>query len=215
MREQVADEVNVLLDREDHLALHARALRSGHHEEVREARHHEPEVGVRAVGPFALDVHAAVALDVDFAHRAGHGVEAGGKHDGVELVAGIGGLNPGGGDALDRRARGVDQRDVVAVERLVVVRVEDQALGADRVIGGAQQLGRPRVLDGLPDAVADELCRRLIRLFVQQQVVVGVEEADAAAGSPLGGVGGVALLGVASRALLVGGGWPAIPKGVP
>ena len=35
---------------------------------------------------FSLSALAAAAADVDRWQRAGHGVEAGGEHDGVELV---------------------------------------------------------------------------------------------------------------------------------
>ena len=49
----------------------------------------EAEVGARAVGPLLAQRAAAAAADVDVEQRAGHGVEAGGEDDAVELVLGV------------------------------------------------------------------------------------------------------------------------------
>ena len=59
----------------------------------------EPEVGGRAVGPLLLQGHAVPAGDVDADQGAGHGVEAGGVDDGVELERLVGGVDAGLGDA--------------------------------------------------------------------------------------------------------------------
>src|SRR5712671_6033650 len=47
----VGDPVDVLLDRDDHVAQHRRAARAGDHEHVREAGDGEPEIRVRPVAP--------------------------------------------------------------------------------------------------------------------------------------------------------------------
>src|SRR3954469_3952880 len=86
---------------------------------------------------FRLDRQSRIRADLDFLHGAGHGVEAGGEDDSVERVLGIGRAQPRRRDLLDRLASDVDQADVVAVIRLVVVGIEDEPLGADRVVVGA------------------------------------------------------------------------------
>jgi hypothetical protein len=60
-----------------------------------------------------------------------------------------------------------------------------QPLGADRMIGGPQQLGRHGVLHDRADLVAHEIRRGPVRRLVQQQILEGIEEADAAALVPL------------------------------
>ena len=73
----------------------------------------------------------------------------------------------------------VDQGDVGPVEGLVVADVDAQPLAADGVLG-RQQLGDLRVAHALADLVAHELCRRLVGLLVDHQVVVGAEEPEPA-----------------------------------
>ena len=147
----VGDPVHVLLDRHHHVRQHRRAPRPGDHEQVGEPLAHQPEVGLGTVGPLVLDRPAPAAGDVDVHDGAGHGVEAGGEHDGVELerLAGpasghVLGLDAGLGDGADRRGPQVDEPDVGEVVGLVVVGVEAGPLGAHRVVGGAQQSRRWR-----------------------------------------------------------------------
>src|SRR5882757_10323303 len=95
---------------------------------------------------------------------------------------------------MDRIAAHVHQRDVVAIVGLVIVGIEAEPLGADRMVLGRQQLGGPLVLHDATDLVAHEFRGGVVGLLVHQQVGVGIEVADAAAFLPLGLVGPVALL---------------------
>ena len=54
-------------------------------EHVGEARDHQAEVGERPAFPMLAQRRAVGRADVDLVQRAGHGVEAGGEDDGVEL----------------------------------------------------------------------------------------------------------------------------------
>ena len=64
----------------------------------------------------------------------------------------------------------VDERDVVAVVGLVVVDVDAEPLGAERIGVRREQLRDLGVVDDLADLRADELGGRLVRLLVEQQV---------------------------------------------
>ena len=78
----------------------------------------------------------------------------------------------------------VDERHVVAVVGLVVVDVDADALGADRVGGRAQRLGRRRVVDDLADLVAHELGGRVVGASVREEVGEGEQHAADAALRP-------------------------------
>ena len=181
MRQAAGDPVDMLLAAEDHLALHAGALRARDHEEVREAGDHDAEIGARAARPLLLDRRAPIGADIDLLHGAGHGIEACCEGNRIEVVVGVRRAQAVGCDLLDRCAADVDQRDVVAIVGLVIVGIEDEPLRSDRVIIGAEQLRRPRVLDGGADPLAHEVRSRIVGRLVHQEVVVGIEIADAAA----------------------------------
>ncbi len=93
---------------------------------------------MRSISPLVAQQLPAPAPDLDFVVRAGHGVEASGEHDGVELVLAVPGAHPGRGDLLERRFLHVHELDVVAVEYLVVAVLEGHPLGAERVVAGGK-----------------------------------------------------------------------------
>ena len=70
---------------------------------------------------------------------------------------------------------------MVAVERGVVVGVEAEALGPDRVVRRRQRRGHDRVAHDLADLGADELGGGGVGGLVLAQVVEGRQEAEAAA----------------------------------
>src|SRR5207237_1038306 len=86
------------------------------------------------VSPTVGLANAAAAENVHLDERAGHGVEAGGEHERVGLVQCAIDFHARRRDLLDRPLADVDQRDVVAIERLVVADVDAQPLAADRVL---------------------------------------------------------------------------------
>ena len=62
-RDQAVDHpVDVLLDRHRHVRQHRRAARAGDHEQVGEAGHGKPEIGLRAVGPDVGQRFSAAAV---------------------------------------------------------------------------------------------------------------------------------------------------------
>ena len=131
----IGDPIHVLLDGHDHLRLHRRTAGPGDREHVGEARDHQPEIGGRSAVPFLRQGGAVADADVDLLQRTGHRVEAGGEYDGVEFVF----LSVRRAQAfrrqfLNRCGTGVDQRHVVAVVGLVIIRIQAKAFGADRVI---------------------------------------------------------------------------------
>ena len=193
--DDVADEIDVLLAREDHLALHAGTLGPRDHEHVREAGDHHAEIGLRTVLPFFIDGKPALALDVDLFHGAGHGVETGREYDRVDLMGfAVASLNAPLRDLFDRALSDVDQLHVRQIVGLVVARIEDQPLGADGMVVRAECLGSLGILDGLEDFVSHEVGGCVVGRLVGKQIIVGVEEADRATLLPLPLVGGVALL---------------------
>ena len=160
--EGVGDPVDVLLDRHHHVRQHRRAAGPGDHEQVREPRRHQAEVGDRPVGPLLLQRQTVAAGDVDADDRAGHRVEAGGEHDRVELEGLAGRVDAGLGDRRDRVLAQVDQANVGEVVGLVVVGVETGPLGADVVVGRAQRLGDLGVVHDRADLVVDEVAQRVV-----------------------------------------------------
>ena len=155
--QRVGDPVHVLLDGHHHVGEHRRAARPGDQEQVREAGHRQPEVGARPRGPGLLQRAAAAAADVDRQQGPGHRVEAGGEHDRVDRVLGAARHDPARGDPLDRLGLDVDERDVVPVERLEVVRVDADALAAEREALRGQSFSATA---GSCDRLADLVARR-------------------------------------------------------
>ena len=96
-QQAVGDPVDVLFYGGHHVGEHGRAAGTGHHEQVREVRHHQAEIGQRTRRPLVAQAQAVLATDVDPQHSAGHGVEPGGEDQGVQLEQGVAGL-----DALRR-----------------------------------------------------------------------------------------------------------------
>ncbi len=122
---------------------------------------------------------AVAAADVDARQRSGHRVEARRVDDRVELDLAGGRADAGRRDALDGRLCEVDEVHVGAVERGVVAGVDAQALAPDHL--GGREAGRDlRVVDGLGDALAHELGRRLVGVRVEEEVVVRAEEREPA-----------------------------------
>ena len=114
------------------------------------------------------------------AARPRHRVEAGREHDGVELVLAICGANSGRRHRLDRARAQVDQLDVVAVERLVVVRVEAHPLGADGIGLAGQRQRDPGIVDDSAHLVAQELGERVVGALLDHEVVEAADDVVAA-----------------------------------
>ena len=129
VREAGREPVDVLLDRDDHVAQHGRTAGPGDGEQVREAGNHQPEVRAGSVGPPVAQRDALATTDVDAQQGAGHRIEAGGEDDRVELVIVVGCADAGAGELDDGRLLQVDERDVRSVVRLEVVDVDAKALG--------------------------------------------------------------------------------------
>ena len=96
--------------------------------------------------------------------------------------------------AGDRVAANVDERDVVAVVGLVVVDVDADALGPDRMCRRAQSLGGRGVVDDLADLRAHEVGGRLVGLGVDVDVVERQQDAGDPALRPAALEHGFALL---------------------
>src|SRR6185312_15190380 len=89
--------------------------------------------------------------------RTGHGVEAGGEDDDIDVEAALAGRDAVTGDPLDRLLPQIDQRDVVPVVGGVVVGVETGALGAKRMVVRRQRFRRLRIVDDLADLFANQV----------------------------------------------------------
>ena len=134
--------------------------------------------------PLLLQRHAVATGDVDGDEGAGHRVEAGGVDDGVELERLVDGVDAGLGDRRDRVLAQVDEADVRQVEGGVVVGVEARPLGAERVVGRAQRLGRLGVVDDRADLVSDELGDDVVGRPVDQHVGEHADDREQLAGLP-------------------------------
>ena len=170
----------MLLDGDDHVRQHRRTAGAGDDEEVGKARAHQAEIGARAFRPFLVQRLPAAADDVDLGDRAGHGVKAGRQHQRVGLIILAGDAHGVFGDLLDRIGLDVDQLDIRPVEGREIIRVDADALGADRVAVRLQQLCRGGILDDLGDLAADEIGGGVVGGLVEQEVVVDGHEHHAA-----------------------------------
>ena len=122
-----------------------------------------------ALAPLLAQAQPAAAGGIDAHERAGHRVEAGREDQQVELDhLAVGQPHAIRRDGLDRALVEVDERDVVAVERLEVAGVHAQPLGGERV-GRHELLGELRILDPLPEPVLHPLPDNGVGLVVEQQ----------------------------------------------
>ena len=142
-----------------------------------------PEIGPRTSGPFVVQRLAAAAVDVDPGDRTRHGVEAGGEHQRIDFVIFCRRYAPrcsvisSIGFELD-----VDQPHVRTVEGREIVRVDADALGADRMVVRLQQLCGLGILHDLGDLLADEIGSGVVGGLLQREVVVDRHEGEPAAG---------------------------------
>ena len=180
MADALVDPLHVLLNRGHHVAQHRGAAGAGHGEEVREAVDRQSEVGVRPLGPEVAQALAVTTADIDGQQGASHAIKACREDQAVEGVLGAAGDQPGLCDLLDRRILDIDERHVRTVIGRVVVRVDAEALRAERVVVGAEQFGDGWVGDGRADLVADKLGGCLVGCLVRGDVVERREEREAA-----------------------------------
>ena len=163
MGQTIGDPVDVLLDGDDHVADHRRAARSGDGEEVGKAGDGEAEVGARPAAHFAAAFGLPGRGCRCWARRRSWR-RTGGEDDAVERVLGrlVHALRD---ERLDRLAAEIDQRDVVAIERVIVAGVDADALGAERVVRGEVGLGDGRVVHRRADLGPDEIGGSVVCLF--------------------------------------------------
>ena len=89
-----------------------------------------------------------------------------------------------GGDADDRFFAQIGQTDIRAIIGIVVVGIDADALGADRIVARHQLARGLCVLDSFDDFFPDEVSDDLIGGLVPHDVVEGVEEVGASGGPP-------------------------------
>src|SRR5271165_3405632 len=114
--------------------------------------------------------------------RAGQGIETGGENDDVEFVFPATCPDALFGNFFNAAVGiGIDQKNVILVEGLVVVGVQRLALGAVGVAFGYQLFGYDRVFHGLADLALDVVGAQVVGLLVEEHVlVVGQPEGEAA-----------------------------------
>merc|ERR1719163_2052830 len=170
----VRDPVHVLLNGDEHVGVHRGRAGPRDREEVREAGDAEAEVGAHAVLPRLLQADAVTAAEVDLREPPGHPVEAGGEDDAVELEGrAVLELQAARRHLRERVARNADELHVLAVEGLVVPRVDAHALRADLLPRlRAEELRDRLVLHEGADLAAHEVRGGLVGLVLQDQVVV-------------------------------------------
>ena len=174
MGDAVADPVDVLLDRDRHIAEHGRASGPRDHEHIGKAQGGDAEISLRSGGPLRIEPLAAASANVDSGQRASECVEASRENDGVECIGLIARADSSGHDLLDGRLSEIDQFDIAPVISLEIVCVERQALGADGVLG--DQLARDfRVFDYAANLFAHEVSGRFVRVLVNHQIAIAAE----------------------------------------
>ena len=170
--------VDVLLDRHGHVRQDGRAARPGEHEEVREPGGHETQVRRWPGRPLVLEGQTIPASDVRSHQGTGHGVEAGGVHDGVEAERLVRRLDAILGDADDRLLTQVDEPDVRQIVGLEVAGIEARPLGTEVMVLRAERLGSFGIFHGRADLLADHLGHDVVRRWVHALVGEDVENAE-------------------------------------
>ena len=198
--EAVGDPVDMLLDRDDHVAQHRRAAGAGDDEQVGKTRAHQAEIGFGTFRPFLVERLAIAAANIDFCNRTRHGVEAGRQHQRVDFVILIPGTHGVRQYRLDRIGFDVDQRHVRTVEGGKIIGIDADAFRSDRVIVGLQQFCGVRIPDDLRDLLADEIGGGVVGGLVERQIVVDRHESEAAAGPALLIFGAALVVAVVKRA---------------
>ncbi|MBP49882.1 MAG: hypothetical protein CL396_07360 [Acidiferrobacteraceae bacterium] len=79
----------------------------------------------------------------------------------------------------------IDQSHIVAVVGFVVICIENQSLGANRMCRWCQQVSHFRVVHFLTNFLSRKVRGRVIGCFVGEKVVKGKKETDATALFPL------------------------------
>ena len=125
---------------------------------------------------------ARPALDIDLGNGAGHGVEAGREYQIVEFIVLATGAQAMWQNLFDRVCLDVDQLDVGTIVGGVVIRIDADALRADRMVVRLQQSGDRRILDDLGDLLANEIGGSVVGGLVDGDIVVGRSEGQAALG---------------------------------
>ena len=132
--------------------------------------------------PFLCQRLAILAVQVHLDQRAGDGVEAGRKYDGVELVF-VSVLHDQAVSRhfADRVGPDADDGYIIPIERLIVIGVDRRPLGSDRMVEVAQDIGDCRIVDGVTDLRFDIASDGGVRLQVDDDIVVaGKHETEAA-----------------------------------
>ena len=137
VRQQLGDPFNMLLDGDNHIGQDRRAAWAGDHEKVREVGHHKAQVGTWPCGPLLFEQALLAASNLHALDGAGNSVKARGKHHRVQRIVAAGSLQTCGVEALNGRGLQVVQLHMRQVEGGVVVGVNAQALGSQRVTLGA------------------------------------------------------------------------------
>src|ERR1700722_20103642 len=166
----IAHPFDILFDTARHVAERRAVMGSDQSEEIRKACDLYPEVGLRAIGPFFFERLPIYAANIDPGQRPGHGVKTRRVNYQVKLVLRVAGLYALGRDALDWRLFEIHQRDVVAIELLVIATFQRHALGPKWMVLRDQLFRHHRIFDALANLVADELGEQLVRLKVGQHV---------------------------------------------
>ena len=171
----VSDPVAQAFTTKRHVEQYRGRFRTMDHEQVRKAGDRHAEVSAKALGPSLLQINAVASLRIEAQQRASDRIESGGQYQHIKRVLARFRDNAGRGKSHDRILAQIDQRDVVAVVSFEIAVVDDLPLRAEYVVG--HQFGRGvRVFHGCADFTAHEFGQRRVRVFVQQQVVVAVEQ---------------------------------------
>ncbi len=130
---------------DDHLRLHRGAARPGDGEHVGKAGHHQPEIGHRPALPISPPAPGRLPTRMSISRSAPViASKPVAKTIASSSYSPSSVRTPAGGDLLDRVRLYIHQRHVVAVVGLVIIGIETQPLGADRMVFRRQQSRRSR-----------------------------------------------------------------------
>ena len=160
----------MLFNRHQHIGQHRRAGRAGYGEHIGEAMNGNAEIRCRAINPRVDQALAAAPANINPQERAGHCIKAGGVNNGIKRARAFAGLNTVLGNLLNRRAAQIDQRDIVTVIGLIIIRIDARPLGCIRKSFRSQIISRLLVLHRIADTLANKFRHFMIGRFIKLNV---------------------------------------------
>src|SRR5699024_10895594 len=131
--DEASDELNMLFDGHEHVAIDRGAKRARDCEHVRETMNHDTHKAGRVLRPAVIEPLPISPLHVDPAQSTGDGIKPCGQNQIINLVGSSLSSEPGGSDSSKRILKQIHQLDVIGIEGLIVIGIDARPAGSQRI----------------------------------------------------------------------------------